>query len=101
MLSAYQNGFQDGLNASRHNRVRIYETDKAEKEYWRGYANGVRFNNPDKMTVRCEREGKVFATIEKDEIVCPTCGRTYIREEGHWESDRRLTILPPDPVYSK
>lgn len=93
MLNAYDQGFQDGTNKVRKDRVRHYQTDKAEKSYWQGYLDGIAKASPGKMIVRCEREGAVFATIRQDNITCPVCGRGYCFNGKDWESDRLLTIL--------
>lgn len=94
MASAYEIGFREGTENFRKDRVRRYETNYAERTYWLGYLEGVKKANPGKMVVRCEREGKVFAVSPNaTEILCPTCGRTYIKEGKDFVSDRKLTIL--------
>jgi hypothetical protein len=94
-MKAYDKGLHDGRFESRKDRVRTYESDRAEKEYWRGYLDSMIGANPGKLIVQCEREGRIFATDDQARILCPTCGRTYIKEPGttFWESDRKLTIL--------
>lgn len=95
-MDAYHTGLADGRNLARHDRIRKYETDKAETNYWRGYVAGVQERFPGCIIVRCEREGKIFAvrTLDCESIECPICGRRYMKQEnGSFESDRKLTIM--------
>lgn len=94
-MKAFDRGLTDGRLGSRRDRARTYESDKAEKEYWRGYVLGVEQANPGKAIVQCERDGTIFTipTMNTDRIDCPTCGRGYIKEDHDFVSDRKLTVL--------
>jgi hypothetical protein len=107
---AYTIGFQYGKEGTPRPR-RAYESDKANKEFFRGYADGVAAAHPGQMIVRCKRDGTIFAAFPQSTtipvwndttvthkttstITCPTCGRRYIREDnGDYVSDRKLTVL--------
>jgi hypothetical protein len=95
VVKAYDRGLREGRAELRKDRARTYETDKAEDNYWKGYLVGMIEMNAGKMIVQCNREGRVFATDVQARILCPTCGRTYIKEPDtdFWESDRKLKIL--------
>lgn len=95
--SSYFVGIEDGKANARSAGGRRYETDNAEERYWWGYAIGVSIANPGKAVVRCEREGKVFASVLGRTVECPTCRRVYVLEGEKWISDRELTIIYEKP----
>lgn len=90
-MKAKEKGYQDGRAGNRNDRVRRYQTDKAENDYWVGYLEGIMSMYPGFRIVRCERDGKIFAVDDADimDVFCPVCARRYI----NLESDRKLTIL--------
>lgn len=93
-MNSFRVGWTDGFKDLRKDRIRRYQTQKVEDDYWRGYIQGVKDANHGKMIVRCEREGKIFATHSSETITCPACGREYVRNfANQWEADRLLTIL--------
>src|SRR5687767_10189283 len=99
--SSRDRGFEDGLAGCRIDRIRTYDSEKAEKAYWDAYRAGMAQANPGKWIVQCEREGRIFAVNPNPEYAqCPTCGRRYMKEGNVYMSDRKLTILVGDLLLS-
>ena len=93
-MKAYDRGFRDGASGAKQVYGRAYETDKANKAYYQGFADGLRSVNPGKMIVRCNRDATIFAAPVSDSVVCPACYRRYtLEEDGKYRSDRELTVI--------
>lgn len=88
-MTAYQKGRAAGIEGTRKDRSRTFESDKAENAYWNGYIDGMKLANKGKYVVQCNREGMIFATETPNDCICPTCGRRYIN--GY--SDRTLIVI--------
>jgi hypothetical protein len=94
--NAYETGRAE--SGTRRDRIRRYQSDKAERDYWRGYTDVIIESIPaDTLVVQCERDGLIFtAPVDATAITCKGCGRGYLREaDGSFESDRKLTIIHP------
>lgn len=94
-MKAYVAGYVDGSTGAKQKQGRAYETDKANKAYFKGFADGLRARHPGQPIVKCNRDATIFpAYIHNDSISCPTCARRYIKnEKGDYESDRLLVFL--------
>jgi hypothetical protein len=99
MPKAYDVGFTAGASNETQKRGRAYESEKANKDYFAGYAAGLKKLFPDKMIVRCNADSRIFPAIIVDYfdndkyIECPLCARRYFKEGETYSSDRELTIL--------
>lgn len=94
--SAYEVGRLE--SGTRLNRIRRYQSDKAERDYWRGYTDVIiEAIKPDTFVVQCERDGMIFtAPLAATSIDCPVCGRGYeLQSDGTFVADRKLSILFP------
>jgi len=103
-MKAFDKGFAAGKANEKQKYGRAYETDKANREYFDGYAKGIAAAHPScGMVVQCTRDSTIFPAYpqaadtrgKSKYVTCPTCDRRYFKEEGkeHYESDRTLKIL--------
>lgn len=94
-MKAYDVGFLHGSTGEKQKQGRAYETDRANKAYFEGFADGLRKRHPGQPIVKCNRDSTIFpAYVHNDSITCPACGRRYMKnEQGEYESDRRLVFL--------
>lgn len=119
-MKAYDIGYLHGSSGQKQVAGRAYESEKANKAYFEGFADGVRARHPGQMIVQCNRDSTIFAAYPQEgfnyapdgskattkAITCPTCARRYFFSQetpedmkGYpgpgWYSDRKLTILIP------
>lgn len=111
-MKAYDRGYLEGIAGKPHVKGRAYETDKANKAYFQGYAMGLHVRHKDRKIVKCNSDSTIFAAIvvpyittyvfpdgttvneNMEYIECPTCARRYFKDsDGVYHSDRDLTIL--------
>lgn len=102
MKSAYQTGFDDATLRHPMRRGRAYESDKANKAYYQGYADGMKALHPELAVAQCQRDGTIFSALPEPYILpsgpteyveCGTCGRRYFKEGDKWVSDRELKVI--------
>jgi hypothetical protein len=104
-MKAYDKGFRDGRNSVPKAGFRAFESDRANKEYFRGYADGVAATYPTRTIVKCPKDSAIFAAIPEPYMIpregltakidCPVCGRGYFQDNdtGEFVCESALIIL--------
>lgn len=93
-MTAYEKGLAHAMVGEPQIKGRAYEGNTANKNYFLGYADGLRKKHLGRLIVQCTRDSTIFAAVvDNDSITCPTCARRYIREGSVYVSDRELKLL--------